>query len=118
ASKSSSSASPSPASTSTGSIMGYILAPVGDGCVNSALGVLVMQVEAVPDVADGADDLLGIAELGAQAPHVHVDRAGAAEVVVPPHVAEQLLAGEHPGRVRGEEVQELELLVGQVQGAA
>src|SRR5690606_41189267 len=94
--------------------MGYILAPVGDGCANSVVRVMafVVQVEAVADVADRSDDLLGVDELGPQTPHVHVDRARAAEVVVAPYVAEQLLAGEHPGRMRGEEVQELELLVG------
>jgi hypothetical protein len=48
---------------------------------------------------------------------VHVDRAGAAEVVVAPHLAEQLLAREHPGRVRREEAQQLELLEREVERA-
>jgi hypothetical protein len=58
------------------------------------------------------------AELRAQPPDVHVDRAGAAEVVVAPDLLEQLRPGEHPGRVLGQELQQLELLEGQVQRAA
>ncbi|OEI67463.1 hypothetical protein Cus16_2899 [Curtobacterium sp. ER1/6] len=77
-----------------------------------------MDVEAVADVPDGADERLEVAELGAEASHVHVDRAGAAEVVVAPDLAEELLAGEHPRRVRGEEAEELELLEGQVERAS
>ena len=49
---------------------------------------------------------------------MHVDRAGAAEVVVAPDLAEQLLAGEHPRRVRREEAQQLELLEGEVERPA
>ena len=58
------------------------------------------------------------AELGAEAADVDVDGAGAAEVVVAPDLLEQLLAAEDAARVLGEVLQELELLVGQVEGAA
>ncbi len=44
-----------------------------------------------------------------------VDGAGAAEVVVAPHLLEQLLAGEDPAGVLGEELEELELLERQVE---
>ena len=40
-----------------------------------------------------------LAELGAQTPHVNVDRAGTAVVVVPPHPAEQGLSGEDLARM-------------------
>ncbi|MDQ1549718.1 MAG: hypothetical protein QOD27_1376 [Microbacteriaceae bacterium] len=49
---------------------------------------------------------------------MNVDGPGAAEVVVAPDLAEQLLAGEHPGRMRRQETQELELLEGEVQWPA
>ena len=58
------------------------------------------------------------AELGPQPPHVHVDRAGAAEVVVAPDLLHQVRAGEDPARVLGQELQQLELLVGEVERAA
>src|SRR5690606_7321592 len=77
--------------------------------------LVLVDVEAVADVADRADERLEVAELRAQPPHVHVDRAGAAEVVVAPHLAEQLLAGEDARGVRGEEAQQFELLEGEVE---
>jgi hypothetical protein len=47
--------------------------------------------EAVPDVADRTDQGLVLgAELGSQPAHVHVDSPGAAEVVVAPHLLQQL----------------------------
>ena len=49
---------------------------------------------------------------------MHVDRAGAAEVVVAPHLAQQLLAREDAARVRGEEPQQLELLEREIERAA
>ena len=49
---------------------------------------------------------------------MHVDSAGTAEVVVTPHLAEQLFAGEHSGGVGGEKAQQLEFLVGEVQRPA
>ena len=58
------------------------------------------------------------AELGAQPPDVDVDGAGAAEVVVAPDLLEQLGAAEHAARVLGEELEQLELLVGQVEQPA
>ena len=75
--------------------------------------------EAVADVADRADVVLVLgAELGAEATHVHVDGAGAAEVVVAPHLLQQLLAAEDAAGVLGEVLEELELLVGEVERAA
>ena len=75
--------------------------------------------ELVADLADRADHRLVLrAELGAQPPDVHVDRAGAAEVVVAPDLAQQLVAGEDPARVLGQELQQLELLVGEVERPA
>ncbi len=58
------------------------------------------------------------AELGAQPPDVHVDRAGAAEVVVTPDLLQQLSAGEDPARVLGQELQQLEFLERQVEHPA
>ena len=72
--------------------------------------------EAVADVADRADQRLVLAaELGAQPAHVDVDGAGAAEVVVAPDLLEQLRAGEDAARVLGQELHQLELLVGEVE---
>jgi hypothetical protein len=56
-------------------------------------------------------------ELRAQPAHVDVDRAGAPVVVVAPDLLQQLGPGEHPARVLGEVLQQLELLVGQVERA-
>src|ERR1019366_9005500 len=62
--------------------------------------------EAIAHVADGADQGLVLrAELGAQPAHMHVDGAGAAEVVVAPHLLEQLGPAEYPARRLGEEFQ-------------
>ena len=47
-----------------------------------------------------------------------VDGAGAAEVVVAPHLLEQLLAREHPTGVLRQELEQLELLEGQVEDPA
>ena len=58
------------------------------------------------------------AELGAQPPDVHVDRAGAAEVVVAPDLLQQLSAREDPARVLGQELQQLEFLERQVEHPA
>ena len=58
------------------------------------------------------------AELRPQPPHVHVDRARAAEVVVSPHLVQQLVAREHPILVLGKELQQFELLEGEVEVAA
>src|SRR5690606_5903048 len=81
--------------------------------------LLLGRVEPVADVAHRADQLLVLrAELGAQAPHVHVHGAGAAVVVVAPDLLEQLGAGEHAARVLHEVLEELELLVREVDGAA
>src|SRR4051794_6749963 len=81
-------------------------------------GIGDLLVELVAHVPDGADQRLVLgAELGPQPPHVDVDRAGAAEVVVAPDLLQQLGPGEDPARVLGEVLQELELLVGEVQRA-
>ena len=44
--------------------------------------VVLVHVEAVADIAHGADEAVEVAELRAQSPYVHVHGAGAAEVVV------------------------------------
>src|SRR5688572_9049081 len=60
--------------------------------------------ELVADLAHRADHRLVLrAELGAQPPDVYVDRPGAAEVVVAPDLAQQLVAGEDPARVLSQE---------------
>ena len=48
---------------------------------------------------------------------MHIDRPGAAEVVVAPDLLEQLRPGEHPARVLGQELQQLEFLEGQVEAS-
>src|SRR4051812_35214898 len=75
--------------------------------------------EPVPDVADRSDERLVLdAELGTQPPDVDVDGPGAAEVVVAPDLLQQLRPGEDPPRVLGQELEELELLVREVQDPA
>src|SRR5680860_1341236 len=75
--------------------------------------------EPVAHVADRPDLLLVLGpQLGAQPPHVDVDGAGAAEVVVAPDLLQQLGAGEDPAGVLGEVLEQLELLVRQVQQPA
>src|SRR4051812_11276659 len=82
-------------------------------------GIGDLLVELVAHVPDGADQRLVLgAELGPQPPHVDVDRAGAAEVVVAPDLLQQLGPGEDPARVLGEVLQELELLERQVERLA
>src|ERR1700683_2339622 len=67
--------------------------------------------EAVPDVADGADQGLVLgAELCAEPAHVHVDGPGAAEVVVSPDLLQQLGPGKNPSGVLGQELQQFEFL--------
>ena len=57
------------------------------------------------------------AELRAEPTYVHVDGARAAEVVVAPDLLQQLGAGEDAARVLREELEQLELLEGQVEDA-
>src|SRR5690606_16684096 len=53
--------------------------------------------ELVADLPDRADHRLVLGtQLGPQPPYVHVHGSGAAEVVVTPHLAQQLIAGEDP----------------------
>src|SRR4051794_18996012 len=53
--------------------------------------------ELVSDVAHRADHRFVLdAELGPQPSHVDVDRACAAEVVIAPHLLNEVRAGEHP----------------------
>src|SRR5690606_16178628 len=75
----------------------------------------IFTVEQIADVAHGADERIELAELRAQPPHVHVDRSRATEVVVPPHLAQQLLAREDAVGMRREKPQQLELFVGEVE---
>src|SRR3712207_4225020 len=75
--------------------------------------------DAVADVADRLDEgVATVLELAAQAADVHVDGAGAAEVVVAPDALEQRLAREHLVRVLDEEAEQLVLLERQLDGAA
>ena len=84
-----------------------------DPALVTALG----RDEPVAHVADGPDQGLVLgAELGPQAAHVHVHRAGTAEVVVTPDLLEQMGPGEHPPWMLGEELQQLELLERQIEG--
>ena len=72
--------------------------------------------EPVADRAHRLDQVrVLLAELGPEPPHVDVDRARAAVVLVAPHPREQLLAGEHLARVRREELQQLVLHVREVE---
>src|SRR5215469_8840783 len=65
----------------------------------------------VSDVADGTDQSFVFrAELCPQSPDVHINRPGAAEVVVTPDFLEQLRSGEDPTGVLGKELQQLKLL--------
>src|ERR1700734_1582924 len=67
--------------------------------------------EAVPDVADGADQGLVLgAELCPKPAYVHVDGPGAAEVVVSPDLLQQLGPGKNPSGVLGQELQQFEFL--------
>ena len=56
------------------------------------------------------------AELGPQPPDVDVHRPGAAEVVIAPHLLQQLGPGEDPAGMLGEELEQFELLERQIQG--
>ena len=56
--------------------------------------------KAVADLSDGLDEgVVSIFDLAAQAPDVHVDRVGAAEVVVSPNPAKERLPREDPTRI-------------------
>src|SRR4029453_3704855 len=77
------------------------------------------QRQAIPDVADRADEILVVnTELGAEAPGVQVYSSGATVVVVAPDFGQQLLAGKHASGVLSEVLEELEFLERQVQGLA
>src|SRR5881397_3772492 len=71
--------------------------------------------EAIADVADGFDSARRLVpQLGPKPAYVNVDRAGAAEEVVTPNVAQQRAARAHLSGPRREIGKQLELLVGQV----
>ena len=75
--------------------------------------------EAVADVAHRPDQCFVLAaELGPEPPDVDIHGPGTAEVVIPPHLLEEVRPGEDPPRVLGEELQQLELLEGQVERPA
>ena len=57
------------------------------------------------------------AELRPKPTNVHVDGAGATEIVVSPHLLQQLGAVEHPARVLGEVLQQFEFLECEVERA-
>ena len=60
---------------------------------------------------------LALAQLLADALHMHVHRPGIAEEIKAPHLFQKLLPGEHLPGVRGQEVQQLYLLRGHLQRA-
>src|SRR5437867_6518571 len=71
---------------------------------------------AVADAAYGLDQVLVLgSELGAQAPHVDIDRAGASVEVVAPDLAEQPGTRIDPPGVLRQEPEQLELLQRQVE---
>src|SRR3954468_14239631 len=72
----------------------------------------------VADMADGLDHRAAGAQLGAQAADVDVDGPRAARVTISPHPGQELLAAEHAARAFGQELEQLELLAGQLQRAA
>src|SRR5690242_19802930 len=85
-----------------------------------AAAVLRLQRdEPVAHVAYRTDQRLVLgAELGPQPPHVHVHRPGAAEVVIAPHLLQQVGPGEDPAGMLCEEFQQLELLEREIQHPA
>src|SRR5829696_4624890 len=85
-----------------------------------ALGAgLVRRQQLVADATDGGDHRLVLgAELGPEAADVDVHGAGAAEEVVAPDLLEELGPSRDPARPGGQEPQQLELLVGQVERPA
>ena len=77
---------------------------------------LIRGQQLVADATDGGDHRLVLgAELGPEAADVDVHGAGAAEEVVAPDLLEELGPGRDPARPGGQEPQQLELLVGQVE---
>src|SRR5262249_41112473 len=64
------------------------------------------------------DHAVLLPQLGAQAPHVYVDRARLTHVVVAPYLAQQLFAGEHAARVLGEVRKQVELATREGEGLA
>src|SRR5690606_26180683 len=76
---------------------------------------LVGSAEAVADRANRRDPGRPfLAEFGAYPPDVDVDGSGAAVVVVPPHLREELLAAPYPARVLDQEPQQFVFHVGEV----
>ena len=99
------------------------LAGTGGNGRGSGVGEFVVGApgngEPVAHIADGANQVLVVgAEFGAQAADVDVHGAGAAVVVIAPDLVEQLGPGENAPRMLGQIFQQLEFLVGEVQGPA
>ena len=77
--------------------------------------ILFRRIETIADVAHGADEMLVLAaQLGAQTTDMHVHSAGAAVIVVAPHLLQQLRTREHAARMLHQILEQLELLVRQV----
>src|SRR3954467_9711383 len=74
------------------------------------------RIEAVGGVPDSADRN-AFAELLAQAADADVHDVGARVEVVTPDLREQPFAAQHPTRIRGEVVEQLELAVGELDDA-
>src|SRR5215212_7952768 len=69
----------------------------------------------VADTPGGLNPHAAATELLAQPGHVHVNRAGVAEILVPPGLLQQSLAREHHAGSTSENGQELEFLGPQLQ---
>src|SRR3954469_13128494 len=80
--------------------------------------VLPRRPHLVPDVADGLDHVAARPQLGAEPAYVDVHGPRVPGVAVAPPPGQQLLAGEDAAGSGGEELEQLELLPGQLEGAA
>jgi hypothetical protein len=60
----------------------------------------------------GADKRFEVAQLGAQAPDVNVNGSSAAEVVIAPNLAEQLVASEYSARMLHQKLEQREFFEG------
>src|SRR5512132_1698824 len=89
----------------------------GPGTFRSAEGERRLAVEPVADAADGHDQLRVVAVLldpGTPTLDVGVQGLGVAHVVVAPDPVDQGLAGQHPVAVLHQDLEQLELLEGEV----
>src|SRR5262249_41953909 len=77
----------------------------------------VARIELVADVPHRFDQLLPFrTQLGADAPDVHVHRARAPKVIIPPDLVQERLAREDAPPMADQEAEQLVLLEGEFQG--